>query len=295
MVDKLNIRVGLDFGLSYTDLFALQSDINGNIMGDPIVRFSRSTNAPIVEKIKNLFDDAMLDYDSIDRLAVTGGRHADLPDYLQGKQIIKINEITAIGATAHNAHAQTAAPQWPIVAVSTGTGTACVLVEENGNATHLGGTAIGGGTLMGLSSVMLQETDPEKIVALASAGDAAQVNLTIGEAIAGPIGVLPQTATAANFAKLHRHALDNKNQTMPREHIAAGIVQMVAEAIGRMATEAILRGSAKKIYILGRTITFKPLAHSILEVLSWGNFEVEIVPTPGSGTAKGALIASQNN
>ena len=52
------------------------------------------------------------------------------------------------------------------VAVSAGTGTACIH-HNNGQFNHLGGISVGGGTLKGLSKYLINTKNPEDIEELA--------------------------------------------------------------------------------------------------------------------------------
>jgi type II pantothenate kinase len=89
------------------------------------------------------------------------------------------------------------------VIVSMGTGTALVKLES-GKASHIGGSGIGGGTLVGLSSLMADVTDMDDIFSLAPGGDISKVDLQVGDILHGSFSfpVLPRHATAANFGKI---------------------------------------------------------------------------------------------
>ena len=86
------------------------------------------------------------------------------------------------------------------VIVSMGTGTAFVKAES-GKATHLGGTGIGGGTLLGLSNRMLNIRHFDDLVAMALEGDLTNVDLSIRDISSDLITGLPPETTASNFGK----------------------------------------------------------------------------------------------
>lgn len=65
-----------------------------------------------------------------------------------------------------------------------GHGTTFVLAR-NGAYTHLGGTGIGGGTLMGLGRGLLGVHTPDELFQLADEGDLGQVDLRIGDLFGG--------------------------------------------------------------------------------------------------------------
>jgi type II pantothenate kinase len=66
-----------------------------------------------------------------------------------------------------------------IIISNIGTGTA--IIEVNGkNINHLGGTGVGGGTIIGLSKIMLATTDFDTVMEYASKGIIHNVDLMIG-------------------------------------------------------------------------------------------------------------------
>ena len=75
---------------------------------------------------------------------------------------------------------QGAAPIERDLLVSVGTGTSFLLVEA-GSARRVGGTALGGGTLLGLGAAVLGTSDYEVLLALAAAGDRRKVDLLVGD------------------------------------------------------------------------------------------------------------------
>lgn len=66
--------------------------------------------------------------------------------------------------------------------VSMGTGTSFVGVKDR-IPTHLGGIGIGGGTIIGLSKLMLNTDDIDKIQELASGGKVGHIDLRVGDHI----------------------------------------------------------------------------------------------------------------
>ena len=76
----------------------------------------------------------------------------------------------------------------PFMAVSAGTGTACIYHADK-KFNHLGGISIGGGTLQGLSNYLLNTNDPCEIEDLAASGDRKSLDILIGEAV-NKIGAL---------------------------------------------------------------------------------------------------------
>ena len=77
-----------------------------------------------------------------------------------------------------------------VIVVSMGTGTSFVMADGN-SIRHIGGIGIGGGTLQGLSRIMLNTSDIKQVAALAMQGDIKHINLLIGDISAQPLPGLP--------------------------------------------------------------------------------------------------------
>ena len=95
---------------------------------------------------------------------------------------------------------------------------------------HLGGTGIGGGTLVGLSNAVLNVRDIKNLVKLAQKGDLRRVDLAIGDITTNAVSNLPFDATASNFGKLSELATP--------EDIALGLLNLVYQTVGMLAASA---------------------------------------------------------
>lgn len=143
------------------------------------------------------------------------------------------------------------------IIVSMGTGTA--LVKAHGNCiSHIGGTGVGGGTIIGLSKAMLNLSDFENIIALAETGDLSLVDLSISDISQADIGKLPPTLTASNFGKMSDKA--GKNDLLK------GILNLVFQTIGMMAVLAAKAEKDKDIVISGNLIKVPQAAKTFSEL-----------------------------
>lgn len=128
--------------------------------------------------------------------------------------------------------------------VSMGTGTAMVRAAKD-EYRYLGGTGVGGGTLLGLAKQILNMDNVSHICALAREGDLANVDLRISDMTKkNIIPTLPTETTAANFGKL-------SDLATPADR-AAGIVNLVFETIGMMAVFAARGEGVRNIVLTGR-------------------------------------------
>lgn len=169
-------------------------------------------------------------------LFLTGARAARFPR--RGIRAAAVDEMTAIGRGA-----QRLSGLERCLAVSLGTGTALVHAEGP-SYRHLGGTGVGGATLAGLGELLLGEPDPDALEALALAGDASLVDLTVGDLGYGKVGILTRDTTAANLGKI---------ASRRPEDLAAAVHTLVGEVVGVVASQAAWRaGCPGAIVVLGR-------------------------------------------
>jgi len=136
------------------------------------------------------------------RVGVTGGGAARLAAILADREVRPVSEFEAWarGAPFLAGRAGWALPPRYLL-VSLGTGTSALAVEE-GTARRVGGTALGGGTLLGLARLLCQAESFAEIVGLAAQGDRGRVDLLVGDVYPQGGIPLPPELTASNFAKL---------------------------------------------------------------------------------------------
>ena len=142
--------------------------------------------------------------------------------------------------------------------MSMGTGTAFVYATPD-KIEHLGGTGIGGGTLVGLSNAVLNVRDIKNLVKLAQKGDLRRVDLAIGDITTNAVSNLPFDATASNFGKLSELATP--------EDIALGLLNLVYQTVGMLAVFAS-RGNGGKEVVLTGNLADVPECGPIFELLS---------------------------
>ena len=123
-----------------------------------------------------------------------------------------------------------------------GTGTSLVQCDGD-DIRHIGGIGLGGGTLMGLSRVMLKTDDMKQIISLAMQGELSNIDLQIGDISPNPLPGLPKTATASLFGKARSNA--------GREDIARGIITTVLQTIGSSCILASLNSGIREYVLIG--------------------------------------------
>ena len=165
-----------------------------------------------------------------------------------------------------------------------GTGTALVHAKRNGQMKYLGGTGVGGGTLVGLSKKMLGIERIEHIVELAEDGSLENVDLKIGDISGNRSSLsLPVNMTASNFGKLSDIATSGD--------IALAILNMVFETAGMLGIFAARDKGLHDIVLTGNLATI-PQAKKIFENLNAiFNIRFLIPENTQFATAIGAALA----
>ena len=198
-----------------------------------------------------------------------------------------VNEIDAIGTGSMSLSGLS--EEESVIIVSAGSGTACIHAHK-GQFLHCSGTGVGGGTVMGLSKLLLGTNDPLEIASLAEKGNESLVDLILEDVVSGPIGELPKSTTAVNFGKVAK--LDNNYS---REDIAAGIVNLVGQTAARIATSIAMVFEAKQIVVVGRAPSFTGLRNSLEQAASITGFTPHFPKNGEYASALGALLVAEKN
>ena len=271
--------ISIDFGITVTDIIKRDKDTISHEM-------TLSKEEPNPSLVKKLFSD--IDFKSdVNLLAVTGGKHLNLGDKIESTKVIHVNEIDAVGEGAMNLSGLS--DKNPTIIVSAGSGTACILAQE-GNFVHCSGTGVGGGTVLGLSKLLLGTTDPVEIAELAKAGNESGVDLILDDVVSGPIGELPSDTTAVNFGKISK--IDSE---ISKQDIAAGIVNLVGQTAARIATSVATTFNAKEIVVVGRSPSFNGLKNSLEQAASIMGFSPHFPSNGEYASALGALLVAEKN
>jgi type II pantothenate kinase len=269
------VILGLDFGLTNLDAVLVE---NGQI-----VHGWRQDTLGIarLETFDLIVMEHKIKLEHLSCIGTTGGRHKDLVSSYKSIPIYKIGEAQAVGhGGLHMAKLEQA------LVVSAGTGTS-MIAARGSDFGHVTGSAVGGGTLLGLAKLLLGTTNPLEIAALASKGNPAGVDSTLADVLGGGIGHLPSDATAVNLGRIV-----SLEQPASREDMAAGLVTLVSQVIAVIALNAASAQKLERIVIVGHLVDLEPIRAAIERV--WGFYGVDlsaIIPeSRGFATAFGAAL-----
>lgn len=271
----MGIVVGIDIGGSTTKIAGFRD-------GQRLLPVQISANNAIASLFgafgKFLYDNN-LNLEDISQVNLTGVGSSSVKQPIYGLTTCKVDEFTANGVGG-GYFAQGAKE---FMVVSMGTGTSFVRVKD-GVPSHLGGIGIGGGTIVGLSKLMLNTNDIDKIQEMAAEGNVGKIDLRIGDISKEPLPGLDLDITASNFGKSSSRSTD--------EDKAAGIVHMVLESICQTAV-LISQGTNLKDFVLIGNLTNFPEIEGICRMIKTMYPDVNfIVPEDGEfATAIGAALA----
>jgi type II pantothenate kinase len=273
-------QAAIDFGISNTDCIAY---VNGEWS-----RWTQPyTGHPDETQVRQILAKGQIDLDDLSWLGVTGGRHRLLPERLGNCAVIGVGELEAIGrgGQAGTLRADQTNEETLLV-VSAGSGTAMIRAEGN-VYTHVTGTAVGGGTLLGLGRLLLNTVNPTEIDELARLGHTNGVDLSLADVITGPIGTLPAEATAVNFGRLaHQSYVPN------RVDLAAGIVTMIGQTIALLAVNAAKAIQTEQVVITGHMLDMPSMRRVFAAVGALYGQTFHMPEDAGYATALGALLVA---
>ena len=231
----MSVVIGIDVGGSTTKIVGIE---NGNLFKSPM---NISANDPITSLFgafgKYLYDNDIA-LDDVEHVMLTGVGASGVSMPIYGLPTTHVDEFQAdgLGARFDSGLEQ-------LIVVSMGTGTTLVRVDGN-EIRHIGGISMGGGTLQGLSHLLLKTDRIAEVVEMASHGDISHINLQIKDISKGLIEGLPMHATASLFGKaVSGNATD--------EDIAKGIICMVLETIGSCAVLSQINEGIKDFVLIG--------------------------------------------
>ncbi|MDR1003451.1 MAG: type II pantothenate kinase [Prevotellaceae bacterium] len=267
--------IGIDVGGSTTKIVGMEE---GRIVAPMFI-----TAADPVTSLFGAFGKYMHDngirLTDIAQIMLTGVGSAFINTPLYGLPTHKVDEFIANGLGARHATDLSR-----LVVVSMGTGTSFVRLDGD-RINHIGGVGIGGGTLQGLSRLLLKTDDFRRIAEIAEQGDITRINLQIGDISNRALPDLPMNATASLFGKVDSNAT-------PAD-IAKGIICLVLQTIGGAAVLAALNSTIKDFVLIGN-LTQLPQCHEIFSNMERiYHVHFHIPPYAEYRTAIGAALAHE--
>ncbi|MGM9727127.1 MAG: type II pantothenate kinase [Prevotella sp.] len=239
------IVIGIDVGISTTKIVGI--DEKGMVIS-PIRIKATDPITSLYGAFGKYLHDNRIKLDEVEHVMLTGVGAAYIDEHIYGLPTSKSEEFIADGLGA-----KYESKLDRMIVVSMGTGTSLVKCDGE-NIKHIGGIGIGGGTLAGLSRIMLKTDDIKQITNLAKDGDVSKINLLIKDISAKPLPGLPMSAVASLFS--------NAKTNASREDIAKGLIWMVLQCIGSATILSSLESGIKDFVLIGN-LSLLPLCREV--------------------------------
>jgi type II pantothenate kinase len=190
------------------------------------------------------------------RTGLTGGGAAAIAARLDG-EAIQVNEFAAWGSGAAALLAdEPLAPSGRYLLVSLGTGTSVLLVDGL-SVTRVGGTALGGGTLVGLAAGLFGIGDFAQITELAQRGSRREVDLLVSDIYRAGGIALAGDLTAANFGKLGPRLA--AGERVSDTDLAHALMGLVGENVALVCAGLAAAAQVSRIVFGGSTLRANPV------------------------------------
>lgn len=162
-----------------------------------------------------------------------------------------------------------------------GTGTAFAAVRDE-TVTHLGGTALGGGSFFGIARRIAPEMAYDAMIAAGRRGDRTHADLMVADAYPQGIGRIGAAMTAAHLAK---------RDDAPLDDVMAALLNLHAENIAQIAASRAVIAQLQRLVIAGGFAHENaPLVVPLLAMAQLFGIRADATPHPGFAGALGALL-----
>lgn len=247
--------IGIDVGGSTTKIVGIRTDDSGK---EKLIAPIFVTAADALTSVYGAFGkftvENAIELSEIDSVLMTGVGSSFINKPIYGLNCTKVSEFASVGLGGLYLSGLDEA-----IVVSMGTGTAIIKAKKNkegASVKYLGGTGVGGGTLVGLSKRMIGVDNVDHIEQLALDGELGNVDLRIKDISADNNFQINEDITASNFGKL-------SDLATPAD-IALGISNMVAETIAMLAVFAARSYGIKNVVLTGNLTALKSITRTFV-------------------------------
>ncbi len=235
----MSVIIGIDVGGSTTKIVGLREKENKwELITPQLVRANDPVTA-VYGAFGKFTDENGLSISDISKVMMTGVGSSFVKRDLYGLDCRRVEEFDSIGKGGLFLSGLSEA-----LIVSMGTGTAMVHAKLGEQTKYLGGTGVGGGTLMGLSKLLVGAESVDHIVEFAEEGDLGRVDLRIKDLTAKEsLSILSRDLTMANFG--------NVSDLAEKSDLALGILNLVFETVGMVSIFAARSVGVRDIVLTG--------------------------------------------
>ena len=271
--------IGIDVGGSTTKIIGFRQCDGRLEWIEPMVIVANDPLTAAYGAFGRFADENHLSLSDIDRVMITGVGSSHLNGKMYGLDCRRVEEFRCISKGGSYLSRLDDA-----LIVSIGTGTAIVHAMQNDRYEYLGGTGVGGGTLVGLSKLLVGMENVSEIERLAAEGSLDKIDLKIKDLVKGnDLGELSRDLTASNFANISLSA--------EKSDVALGVLNLVFEVVGMVSIFAARSRGLRDIVLTGNVTALSECKRKFEEFNSLGYGVNFIVPDKsGFATAIGAAL-----
>lgn len=201
---------------------------------------------------------AYLKAHKLSHLILTGGGSVRQLAAFAGFHVVTTGEFEANARGANYLLDHQGGAVCPYMLVSIGTGTSMSRVDRSG-VQRVTGTGVGGGTLLGLGSVLTGQDTYDKIIGVAASGDRSGVDTLVRDIYDGDLPGLGGDVTAANFGKV---------ASRQPQDLGRAALQMIGEVIAVIASLAAKNVSAQEVLYVGGALRDNPVLVDVLKSIT---------------------------
>ncbi|MCI3919534.1 type II pantothenate kinase [Paenibacillus sp. TRM 82003] len=190
-------------------------------------------------------------------LCATGGKASILQERL-GRETGQLVEFEATVNGVRWLLERERRPMEKFLLTNVGTGTSIHSVDGE---THyrVGGTGVGGGTLVGLAAMTTGVTAYDDIVRLASAGSRESIDLKVNHIYEGAVPPIPGELTASNFGRW----LQTGGSASSEDRLAS-VIGLVGETVATVSVHAAGQCGAKTVLYIGSSFIRNELLRKVV-------------------------------
>lgn len=200
-------------------------------------------------------------------LHITGGKAGMVQDKLNRQDKNSVPEFLASCNGARHLLALEGRTQLTdFILTNVGTGTSINLIQGE-TQEWVGGTGVGGGTLVGLSGLLTDIYDYPKLIQLAAQGHRDSVDLTVSRIYENETPPIPGDLTASNFG-----AVSSNDAAPSSADQVASVIGLVAETVTALSVMAAQKAGVDTVVYIGSSFVENPQLKKIVTRYSrqWG-------------------------
>lgn len=193
-------------------------------------------------------------------ICMTGGRATVLKTLLNQSAAEMVEFEATCGGVRYFLKTQGVADQAYIL-TNVGTGTSIHHLHPDYHL-RVGGTGVGGGTIMGLSQLLTGLTDYEQLVQLAVKGRRDQVDLKVRHIYEGTEPPIPGDLTASNFGRI---VPQTSIAQLSDSDLLASVIGLVGETVATTSVLAAAQCEVASIIFIGSSFIRNDLLKEVVE------------------------------